>query len=147
MSAKVRLVLAGGVLAGAIYAAADSAPANAAASCHGCGRAITNPKVTGTIVADGTVQRFRTPACMARYISETGTMAARLTYVTDWPSGREIRAERALFVQATVDRLTFERDYLAFLSADAARQVAWQRASEVIDWPALLVRASEQPTD
>lgn len=47
----------------------------------------------------------------------------------------------------TNPKLVWERDYLAFLSAEAARRAAWQRASHVIDWPTILRRAAAKITN
>jgi hypothetical protein len=124
---------------------------NAPPVCFRCGREITKVRLAAEIIApQGVVQKFRTPLCMAQYLAGAEHLDRPVSYaiyVTDWPTGRLVRAERAYFVQGTIDYRTRERDFFAFRSPDEALKFADQRVSSVVDWLAIRRLAATAATD
>lgn len=110
--------------------------------CFRCRRAISNTKLAGEIIdSSGRAFKFKTPACMARYVTTVNPDAAA-AYVTDYQTGRLIKVTAATFVPATIgEGREATQDYLAFSSQSTAREMAAREKSTPIDWKQLLEAA------
>jgi hypothetical protein len=85
--------------------------------CARCGRSIVEPKLAGEVI-NGRLfaTKYRTPACMAKYLIEHANADVRAIYVADYKTGRLTRVETAYFVKTIVDGVTQEVDFAAFRS-------------------------------
>lgn len=110
--------------------------------CFRCRRAIGDTKMAGEIIdSGGRAFKFKTPGCMAKYVTAHNPDAA-VIYVADSQTGRLVKATAATFVQTTIgEGYERERDYLAFSSRKAASQAAAREHSTPIDWKQLLDEA------
>ena len=128
------------ILAVAAIGALASTPVQVSSTpvCFRCGREIAKARLAAQIIApQGAAYTFRTVSCLTQHLAtvdERDRPAADAIYVTDWPTGQLVRAERAFFVEATLDYRTRERDFFAFRSANEALKFADQRVSTVVDW-------------
>jgi hypothetical protein len=59
-------------------------------------------------------------------------------FVTDFRSGRMIRAQNAVFVRAVIDQVTRERDYYAFADVGSAVEFGKEHGASPIDWFAIM---------
>jgi hypothetical protein len=111
--------------------------------CEQCRRPIMNAKVAAEIVppAGHLVMKFRTVSCMARYLHEHGDTPGTI-FVTDFPSGRMIQAQSAVFVKSEIDENTRELDYYAFGDVKAAVAFGEKRGGSATGWPAIRGRVS-----
>ena len=116
--------------------------------CRGCGRAITNVKLAAeTIDSAGQPLKFRTVGCMAKYLTEHPE-PVRGVFVTDFRSGRMIRAQNAVFVRALVDPDTRERDYFAFADVRSAVEFGKEHSASPVDWFVIMQQtAASKGTD
>ena len=107
--------------------------------CTRCRRGIDDVRIGAELVdTAGRAWAFKTPKCLATYIHEQGEQIAQGTvYVTDHTSGKLIRAESAMFVNALIDRRTGTRDYIAFRNVADAVLAAKEHQSQVVDWLAI----------
>ncbi|HVL69262.1 MAG TPA: hypothetical protein VM364_18535 [Vicinamibacterales bacterium] len=113
---------------------APTVPIRAGDVCHRCGRVITDPKLgVQLITTEGQAQTFRTPACLAKYLQDHKG-GVKAIYVTDYPSGRMLPVTGAMFVRATIDEQTGERDFFAYRSVGDAAARARDEFSAVVDW-------------
>ena len=108
--------------------------------CFRCRRPIVE-KAMAAQMLDGTfASKFRTSGCMAKYLAdhpaETGT-----TFVADYPTGKWVRPDQALFVPVVVNRDTGERDYRAYSQKAAADAAAAEFHSVPVDWKTVLEKA------
>jgi hypothetical protein len=111
---------------------------NAGDVCESCKRAIVNPKVAAEIVEpNGLALKFRTVSCMARFTAQR-TTAGSGVFVTDFNTGKFVSASSAVFVKATIDENTNERDYLAFRDVPAAVEYGRTHGSSPVDWASVL---------
>lgn len=105
--------------------------------CHSCGRPITNVQLAAeTIDSAGQPLKFRTVGCMAKYLTQHPE-PVRGVFVTDYPSGRMLRAQNATFVRADIDNVAHERDYYAFADVRSAVEFGKARETSPIDWFAI----------
>lgn len=108
--------------------------------CFRCRRPIVERAMAAEQIDGHFVSKFRAPGCMAKYLmdhpGETGTR-----FVTDYPSGKWMRPEQALFVPTLVNRDTGEWDYRAFLNKADADAAAAESHTAPIDWKAVLEKA------
>ncbi len=108
--------------------------------CFRCRRTISDTKLAGELL-DGTrfVSKFRTPACLATYLTEHPTEAGTI-FVTDYATGGMMRPDGAFFVPF-VNRDTGERDYRAYKVKSDADAAAVDAHSELLGWKAVLEKA------
>ncbi len=109
-------------------------PLRAGDVCDTCGKVITNVKIAGeAITPQGSVLKFRTSECLARYWREhPQNIAAK--FVTDYKTGRFIRPESATFVRTAIDENTREMAYVAFSSVSDAVEFGKKQMSAPVDW-------------
>jgi len=109
--------------------------------CFRCGRPIDEVKLAGELIDQrGHALKFRSAACMARFLAEQGD-EYRAMFVTDYNTGRFIELSDAKFAKVTVNKATLEKDYLAFHDAAAAEQMARSEGGSVMAWEAVLAAA------
>jgi len=111
-----------------------AAPIHAGDRCYRCQRLITDRSLAAEgIGAPGVgVRKFRTVACMLKYLKESNEKLDVL--VTDSPSGRFTQPQWASFVRTTIDMRTGEEDYLAFREPWSARGFATKQGTTPMDW-------------
>lgn len=110
--------------------------------CFNCQRPIENPRLAGEIIdQQGHALKFRTAGCMARYVAQHPEEQGqyRAVFVTDYTTGRFIKASTATFARMPLEAGSMERDYVAFGSARAAADNAKKEGSGAVDWPQLLM--------
>jgi hypothetical protein len=114
--------------------------------CRSCGRTITNVQVAAeSIDPAGQALKFRTVGCMAKYLAQhQGPMNAVL--VTDYSTGRMVRAQNAVFVRADIDEATHERDYYAFTNVRDAVEFGKAKEASPIDWFAIMQQTAASKT-
>lgn len=113
--------------------------------CFRCGRTIEDTRLAGEIIDErGHALKFRTAGCMAKYLAADPDHDWRGIWVTDYGTGKFVKASNATFARITVNRNTNERDYAAFASADGAAAKAQEENSATTDWNAI-VQAAQQP--
>lgn len=115
-------------------------------TCHGCGRPIGNVRLAAeTIDAAGQVLKFHSVGCVARYLTEHPGPASTVL-VTDYQTGRMVRAQTATFVRADIDAATHERDYYAFVNVRDAIEFGKAREASPIDWFAIMAQTAATKT-
>jgi hypothetical protein len=114
--------------------------------CDGCGRPIADVKLAAaTVDASGQVLKFHSPGCAAQYLADhPGTSPTVL--VTDYQTGRMVRAQTATFVRAVIDTTTRERDYYAFANVRDAIEFGKAREVSPIDWFAIMAQTAASKT-
>jgi hypothetical protein len=90
--------------------------------------------------ADGGVRKFRTLACMLKYLNRSNEELD--VVVTDKLSGRFVRPQFARFVRTVVDSRTGEGTYVAFQQPWSASSFAAKAGGTPMDWES--VQASER---
>ena len=115
--------------------------------CNNCGRTITDVKLAAeAISASGQALKFRTVGCMARYLAKhPGPVQA--AFVTDYPSGRMVRAQNATFVRADIDPATGERDYYAFAEWTRASEFGKANEATGVDWFSIMQQTAASKSD
>ena len=112
-------------------------------TCFRCQRTIANERIAAEILdQSGQAKKFRTVGCLATYLAgEAGDVPN--IYVTDYASGKLVRAGTANYVRTVIDTTTNERDYLAFASfAQALKYSHDNKLQKPIDWSAVEVSVS-----
>ena len=108
--------------------------------CFRCRRPILEKSLAAELMDGSLGSKFRTAGCMAKYLAdhpgETGT-----TFVTDYPTGKLVRSDQALFVPILLNPDTGERDYRAFLQKADADAAAAELHAAPVDWPTVLGKA------
>jgi hypothetical protein len=133
-------------LVGAAMAAASCgtiAPVKVAQGdqCIGCRRYVHDTRLAGELVySGGLVEKFRGPGCMARYLA-TNQSAIGTTYVTDYASGKFVKAADAAYVPVLIDRDTGESDYRAYKLRKDADEAARELGAPVVTWEFVLGKA------
>ncbi len=116
------------------------APIAVGDTCTRCNRTIRNTRLASEIVdSGGLAWKFRTAECMAKYITSKNPDAAAV-YVTDYSSGRLVKASAVSFVPSLllVDGKDKTREYVAYYNSNAAREAAAREKTTPIDWDQLL---------
>jgi hypothetical protein len=113
--------------------------------CFRCGRPIEDVKLAGEVIDQrGHALKFRTPGCMAKYVAnQPADTKWRGIWVTDYESGKFVKASKATFARVLVDRRTGERDFAAFTNAEAAQAQAKELDGQTVEWEAVLAAAQE----
>lgn len=113
--------------------------------CFRCHRVISDTRVAGEII-DGTGHafKFKTPLCMAKFIAQQSP-DTKAVFVTDYRSGRIIKATAATYVPAMIgegrDRAM---DYMAFQSEATAQEWAQREKTKTVAWKDVLEAAKNQ---
>lgn len=109
--------------------------------CDNCGTPITNVTVAAeAVTVNGSPLRFSCPECMAKYLTRHADAMAGL-YVTDYDSGRLVRAEAATFVRTDRKDKPGERVHYAFTDARRASEFAKDNSSTAVDWLTIIRQA------
>jgi hypothetical protein len=102
--------------------------------CDNCRTMITNVTVAAeAVTANGAPLRFSCPECMAKYLTRHADAMAGV-YVTDYETGRLVRAEVATFVRADRKDKPGERVHYAFTDVRRATEFAKNNSSTAVDW-------------
>ena len=110
--------------------------------CFNCNRPIADPAMAGEVITQhNQALKFRTVSCMVNYLGKNpGT--AKAVFVTDFTTGRLIRASSATFVPfERVERYQKSVEFLAFRAAEGATEAAKEHDSTPITWQQVLDRA------
>ena len=109
--------------------------------CFRCHRTISQTRLAAELVDENRrAFSFKTAGCLAKYLAENPG-DDRLVFVTDYKSGKMMRAGSALFVRNTIDERTQELDFYAFRSRDEAIAYAKTVNSSVVDWLTVMQQA------
>jgi hypothetical protein len=109
--------------------------------CARCRRTIQDRQLAGEVVySGGLVEKFRAPLCMAKSLT-TDPDAAGTAYVTDYTSGKFIKASAAAYVPVLLNRDTGETDYRAYQHRTDADAFARELHATVVSWDAVLEKA------
>jgi hypothetical protein len=112
--------------------------------CERCKAVISDTRLAGEIIDTGlNVLKFRTVGCMAQFVNQNAGRASAI-FVTDYKSGKLVRATQAVFVRATIDEKTRAEDYLAFSNVGDATAAAREERGAVVDWPSVLARTASE---
>ncbi len=131
------------VLALAACSSLRPLPISAGEPCFGCRQLIVEPKLAAEVInANGHAYKFRTVECLAKYIANHPDEQLAGVWVTDYHSGKFVRASNATYVRGVIDETRMERNYFAFRSATDAAAFAQDRTSTAVDWPAVMRRVS-----
>lgn len=119
-------------------------PITASDVCYSCRRTINEPALAGEVITkQNQALKFRTTGCMARWLKEHPD-TAKAVFVTDYVSGRMIKATSATFVPfVMVDKYVKTPDFIAYYAAENAAEAAAQYKSTPIRWDEVLERATE----
>jgi hypothetical protein len=115
--------------------------------CHSCGRTITNVKVAAEAIdSAGLPLKFRSVGCMAKYLTQhPGPM--RGVFVTDYGTGKFVRAQNAVFVRAPIAEDPRELDYYAFTEVMRAVEFGKEHMTSPIDWFAIMQQTAAATTN
>jgi hypothetical protein len=104
--------------------------------CYRCREPILEVRLaTEFIDATGGAYKFKCPGCITKYLAEHPDERPKGVFVTDFPSGKMLRADSAVYVRFKVDGNRGEVDYAAFRDRkDAAAFAAERKADPPIDW-------------
>jgi hypothetical protein len=116
---------------------------NAGDRCFRCRRTIAQPKLAAERITR-VVEKFKTPGCMAKYIVAHPDETGRI-YVTEFRSGELMSVDLAIFVPVTLDAITGETDYRAYLQKADANRAAVELHTVPVDWQTVLDRARLAP--
>jgi len=109
--------------------------------CDNCGAQITNVAIGAeALTVNGAPLRFDCPECMATYLTRHADAMAGL-YVTDYDSGRLVRAETATFVRSDRKDKPSGRVHYAFADARRAAEFAKDNSSSAVDWLTIIRQA------
>jgi hypothetical protein len=115
--------------------------------CESCRRPIQNVRIAAEIVPTGRLAlKFRTVSCLARYVNQHQG-ANDAMFVTDYPTGRMIRVQAAIFVKSEIDQNTKELDYFAFNDVPSAVAFGKKVGGTAVDWPAIVKRVGAASGD
>lgn len=113
--------------------------------CFRCGRMIDETRLAGEIIDErGHALKFRTASCMAKYLADHADHTWRGVWVTDYGTGKFVKASSASFARITINPNTNERDYAGFAAPEDAEAKAKEENSATSDWNAIL-QAAQQP--
>ncbi len=105
--------------------------------CANCRQAITETKLAAEAIdSGGVVLKFRTVGCMARFLNGKNDKMQGV-FVTDYTSGRFLRAQSATFVHHVINPNSMERDYAAFGNLRDAVEFGKKQQSSPVDWLAI----------
>lgn len=117
-------------------------PITGADVCFNCRRPISDPALAGQVITNtNQALKFKSTACMVRWMKENPEAAgtAKAIYVTDYTTGRIIKATSATFVPfVLVERYTKTQDYIAFHAPQNAAAAAAEHKSTPVRWQQVL---------
>jgi nitrous oxide reductase accessory protein NosL len=118
-------------------------PITAADVCYSCRRTIDDPALAGEVITKtNQALKFRTTGCMVGWLKEHPDVA-KVVYVTDYTSGRIIKATTATFVPfVMVEKYKKTPDYIAYYAEENATAAAAQYKSTPIRWKEVMERAA-----
>jgi hypothetical protein len=118
------------------------APIASGDTCTRCGRIIRDTRIASEIIdSSGRAFKFRTVACMAKHVVAKNPDAS-VIYVTDYASGRLVKAKAVNFVPTTVTEGTSKTvEYIAYYSSAAARTAAEREKTTPVSWDQVLDEA------
>ncbi|MBI4477646.1 MAG: nitrous oxide reductase accessory protein NosL [Acidobacteria bacterium] len=123
-------------------------PIKHGATCYRCRRPIEDLKMAAEIIDQNhQVYTYRTAGCMAKYLTEHAEENPLAVFVTDSVSGKMLNATSALYVRATVDPRTSERDFVAFSNVQQAVAFARDNNGSAIDWAAVMAHTRSAKGD
>jgi copper chaperone NosL len=136
-----RLLLMGVALVAASCSTIAPVKVNAGDQCIRCRRTIQGTRMAGELVyKGGLVEKFRAPGCMAKYLATYPATVATV-FVTDFTSGKFVKASEATYVPVLVDPNTGETDYRAYKLRAEADAASRELQATAIDWNAVLQKA------
>jgi hypothetical protein len=113
-------------------------------TCFRCRQPIVDVRLAAEIIdTQGHAFKFKSVGCVSQYLAANpGDLKG--IFVTDYVSGKLVRAEAANFVRAEINPNTREMDYLAFSSVTQAVEQGKKAGSSPVDWLTVmrLVKAS-----
>jgi catabolite regulation protein CreA len=138
---KVRVIVLTLLLA-AGCSSAGPLPIQVGDLCFNCRRPIMDVHMAGEIITQNNqALKFKSAACMAKYIKANEDLV-KVVYVTDYTTGRMIKAASATFVPfVTVERYVKTTDYAAYYAREGASAFAAERNSTLMTWKDVLARA------
>lgn len=114
-------------------------PVRSGDTCYRCREPITEVRLaTELVTTGGHAFKFKCPDCMAKYLAEHPEEQPKAVFVTDYPSGKMLRAEAATYVRFEVNPDRREMEYAAFRDVQAAAEFAKQNKATATDWPGVL---------
>lgn len=138
---KKAIVLASAIMAFVSCGSIAPVRVSAGDQCVRCRRTIQEVNLAGELVySRGLVEKFRAPGCMAKYVASYPD-ADRDAYVTDYTSGRFVKASSASYVPVLLNRDTGETDYRAYKVEAEAAAAARELHTTVVDWQTVVARA------
>jgi hypothetical protein len=115
-------------------------------ACWRCRQPIKNARLAGELLqSNGLALKFRTIHCMTTWIGQQNATPEGTFYVTDYSTGKWVRASSASFVRTIVDRNTMARDFLAFGDAETAAATARDDQATVVKWDNVLATGRAEP--
>ncbi len=136
-----RMLLLGAALVVAACSSVAPVKVNAGDQCIRCRRTIQEPRVAGELVyKGGLVEKFRGPGCMAKYLATYPATEAAV-FVTDFTTGKFVKAADATYVPVIVDRNTGEFDYRAYAVKADADAASRELQAAPVDWNTVLTKA------
>jgi copper chaperone NosL len=135
-------------LAFAVAGCAAAKPVNVVTgeACWRCRQPINDKLLAAEILSsNGLASKFRTIHCMSTWIAQQKTTPEGTSYVTDYGTGKWVRAERATYVHTIVNQNTMARDFVAFLDQDEAEDKARADNSAIATWDEVLARGRSSP--
>jgi hypothetical protein len=146
----MRRAIAAGAIWGLFVAAVftiigcrTNAPETIAAgeNCFRCRRVIVDARLAAEMLNQRVPTKYRSPGCLARYVK--GHPKEPMTvWVTDYPTGIMVRAERAWYVPVLLNDRTGEWDYRAFGRGDRAEAAANELGTGAVRWSVVVDRAN-----
>jgi hypothetical protein len=127
----------------AIIGCRTNAPETIAAgeNCFRCRRVIVDARLAAEMLNGRLPTKYRSPGCVARYVKAHQDEAMTL-WVTDYPTGIMVRAERAWYVPILLNDRTGERDYRAYGRRDRAEAAAEELGTGAVRWRTVVDHAN-----
>jgi copper chaperone NosL len=132
----------------AVAGCASAKPVNVVTgeACWRCRQPINDKRLAGEVLApNGLASKFRTVHCMSTWIAQQKTQLEGALYVTDYGTGKWVRAERATYVRTVVNPNTMARDFVAFLDQDKAEEKARADNGTLATWDDVLAYGRSTP--
>jgi hypothetical protein len=115
-------------------------------ACWRCRQPIKHAKLAGEMIAsNGLALKFRTVHCMSTWIAQQKSGPEDTFFVTDYSSGKWIRASGASYVRMIVDRDTMARDFVAFKNGETAAITAQAEKTVIQNWENVLAAGRTEP--
>lgn len=124
----------------AACATVQPVPVKSGDNCYRCREPIVNLRLATEFVdANGRAYKFKCPGCIAAYLAEHAEEQPKAVFVTDYPTGKMLRAESATFVRFVMNADRNQMDFAAFRDVKQAMEFAKeQKTAATADWPGVL---------